>query len=406
MSEIVTKESKWIETTLVPEIVKSIGKSTNDVRCTISFPENCFFMSRVCFLDLNFEKSSNQDDAQSAEETLKLVMKKLPLNPRMVDEMNLAKHFHNEILFYTKFATGKPQFPSCIYTNNDAPEETVIVTENLSSQGYVICSQVYDIPVKYVLSAVREIGRLHAAAYVMREQESERFYSIVSAIKEPRMNADTKWFNKYVNMLATRPIDWLRRNNYDKEFCDKLEKHLGNGFEEILLYAMKPVEPIATLCHGDFTRNNVFFREMNGVLEAKFFDFALITYSSPAVDLSTFLYLHCSAEDRIGKFHEIFRCYHDAVIEHLTQSGIHNLDKYSYEKIQADYRRRAAFGYMIASFFVPVIRNFINVDFDMIFEDPLSMVPEVRKAGGEFLTKIFAEMILELRDLGTFDHVA
>ncbi|XP_043276923.1 uncharacterized protein [Venturia canescens] len=404
MGEIATRETEWIEETLVPKIAQRFGLKAENVRCSISFPENCFFISYVCFVDLEFDKSI-KTVGRNSEKQLKLVIKKLPLNPLLVKELKLVKQFHNEILFYTKFASGNPRFPRCIHTDNDTTEDSVIVTENLSTQGFSICPQTHNIPTEYIFSAVKEIGKLHAIAYVMKERESERFYNIVSAIQEPRLNPDAEWFDKYVNIIATRPIDWLRRNNYDKEFCNKLEKHLGNGFEEIMLYAKRPVEPIATLCHGDFTRNNIFFRNINGKLESKLFDFALITYSSPAIDLSTFLYLNCSADDRIGKFNEIYRAYHDTVMEHLRDSGIKDLDKYSHDKMLADYKRRAAFGYMIASFFMPVMLGFINVDFETIFRDPLAQVPEVMKAGGEFMTEIFAQMILELKALGSFDHV-
>ena len=400
---ITASVTEWVEKKLIPKISKSLGKSNENVISQISVPENSFFISFVCTLDLDYpsEKESSGNDSES---TLKLVIKKCPPDPNLADKLYMNRLFHNEILFYKKVARNNSRFPHCVYTEESNFEDTVIVTKNICDDGYEICPEGFDIPTEYVFAAINEIARMHAITYTMKEREPEKFHEVINEIQESRMFAG-EWMQIFVDAIATRPIEWLRKNNCGTEFCDKMEKFLGNGFAEGILPAAKPVEPLATLIHGDFTRNNVFFRKIDGKLEAMLIDFALIRYSSPAIDIATFLYLNCSISDRINQFDNIFKSYHDTLISSLRESDIVNMEKYSYDKFLADYKRRAIFGYLIAIFFAPIIRGCCAVDFENVRKDLNAAARETKLAGGDEMTEFFGKMILELRDTGCLDHL-
>lgn len=394
---------EWIETNVIPELSKTLGKPSDGARFDITIPQDTFFISCVCFLDLTFETDEKKND-ENSEVKLRLVVKRPPLDDSLSAHMNSSAQFHNEILFYTRVARGNSRFPRCLLTIEGDWEHTVVVTENMSPRGYEICPDAYDVPVEYVFSAVNEIARFHAMAYVMKAQEPAKFKEVVNDIRESRF-VKGRWLHDFIDIVTSRPVPWLRRNNCDPKFCDKIQRYFDNAFNEIMLPAIDPVEPLATLCHGDFTRNNIFFRRLDGKLEAMIIDFATVGYASPGIDLSTFLYLNCSSADRVAKFNDIFKSYHDTLIGYLRDAGVNDLEKYSYDNMLADYKRVAAFGYVITVFFLPVVRYREDIDLAVVRADHKAGARLAIELGGEFMDEMFGKMVLELRDMGCFDHL-
>lgn len=97
-------------------------------------------------------------------------------------------------------------------------------------------------------------------------------------------------FKLLINSQATRAVKYLRNHNYDAIFCDKMEALLSNAFDEVMMKIIKPLEPLSTLCHGDFILNNILFKvEDDEQQRTMLIDFALLTYLTPVVDLSVCL---------------------------------------------------------------------------------------------------------------------
>ncbi|KAG8362546.1 uncharacterized LOC105268974 [Fopius arisanus] len=389
-------EQKWLTTFVLPRIAKITGKSCENATLEIRVPQDSFFISAVYFAKIKF-----------GNESISVVIKKPIFLKEAAIEMHSSELFHNEILFYNEVASTSGRYPRCFYSHEDLenPEMSSIVTENVETMGFKLCPEASEIPMKYIIAGVREMAKFHAIGYAMKHNNPTKFYGIVERIQETRYTLG-EWNEALVNVVAARPIKYLHKEHYDPEFCVKMEKHLEFAFETIMLEAVKPCEPLAVLCHGDYTRNNIFYRETETGLEAILIDFAMLRYSSPAIDLSTFLYISCSAKNICENFDEIFHAYHDELIDYLREQGIQAVDCYSYDKVLADYKKRAMFGYIIALFFIPLQRGFINVDPTTIGTDQLlTFYQNVMEAGGDQLSKEFANLLINLRSNGCFDHV-
>lgn len=105
-----------------------------------------------------------------------------------------------------------------------------------------------------------------------------------------------------LNMRIPRVTRALRARGYDPDFTDKIAVLFEDCLPNVLMKCVEPIEPLATIVHGDCTINNILFRfKDNGPagkeLQAMLIDFALLMYSSPATDTSNFIYLSCSRED-------------------------------------------------------------------------------------------------------------
>ncbi|XP_011705637.1 PREDICTED: uncharacterized protein LOC105460843, partial [Wasmannia auropunctata] len=195
---------------------------------------------------------------------------------------------------------------------------------------------------------------------------------------------------------------------HDTVFCDKMEALLSNAFDEVMMKTVQPLEPLATLCHGDFTLNNILFKtEGDGQHRPMLIDFALIRYSTPVIDLSTHLFLCCSNEVRKNKFSEIMRAYYDALKEYLLDAGIQDIEKYSYNALLDDFKRGALFGFVLMSSFVYVLLGHLSPETfvqEVLDLGPLESAKKQKYTGGDEVSKILADALLHLKDLGCLKY--
>ncbi|KYN36628.1 hypothetical protein ALC56_08417 [Trachymyrmex septentrionalis] len=392
---------KWIKK-IMSKIIESFGPNIDEAQYEITEPTD-IFMSTICYACVKFK---NRLTDQSEEHSV--ILKR----PRQLETwrqmMGSDLQFHNEILFYRMCARPDENFPRCFYVDEKPPMDSVIALENVSKRGYYPYTYKYNVPLEYTLAAMREIGRFHGRGYVMKELQKEKFFDIVGQLQNlPKYNK-VHDFNIILNSQATRAVEYLRSHNHDAAFCDKMEALLSNASDEVINKTIKPLEPLSTMCHGDFTLNNVLFkREDDGQqhLHAMLIDFATCSYSTPVVDLSTYISLCCWHEVMKDKFFEIMRVYHDALKEYLLEAGIWNVDKYSYDVFLDDYKRGSLFGFVIASFFLPILMGYVLINEQQIIEIGMAEYSKILKqAGGDKMSKILADILLYLKDLGFLKH--
>ncbi|XP_011702243.1 PREDICTED: uncharacterized protein LOC105458550 isoform X2 [Wasmannia auropunctata] len=383
---------------VMSKIIENFGSNIDEVRYEIT-ERTDIYMSSMYNTCVKFK---NRMTSQNEERSMIL---KRPMQAEDWRRMSGSDvQFHNEILFYRTYARPEENFPRCFYVDEKPPTDSVIALENVSKLGYYPYPYKYDVPLEYTLAAMREIGRFHGKGYVMKELQKEKFFDIVKQLQDSRYGTNDD-FKIFVNSQAMRAVEYLRRHDHDAVFCDKMEALLSNAFDEVMMKTIKPLEPLSTLCHGDFTLSNVLFKTENGRHDAILIDFALCTYSTPVVDLSTYLCLCCPNELKGDKFFGIMRVYHDALKNYLLDAGISDIEKYSYEALLDDFRRGALFGFVITSFFLSMLRG-CDVESrqtmaTMEYEERGKLL---RHYGGDEISKILANTLLHLKDLGCLNY--
>ncbi|KYN36629.1 hypothetical protein ALC56_08419 [Trachymyrmex septentrionalis] len=221
------------------------------------------------------------------------------------------------------------------------------------------------------------MGRFHGKGYVMKELQCEKFFDIMKQIQEIRFDAKYEW-KSMMNVNATRAVEYLRNHGHDVTFCDKMEALFSQAFDNVMMKIAEPREPLSTLCHGDFTLGNILFKTENDKYDAMLIDFALF--------------------------------YHNALKKYLLEAGVSNIEKYSYEALLDDYRRSGLFGFIIASFYLPIVRGYYTIDIEqlahVIYVDRgnNAFAFEMKQCGGDEISKILADMLLYLVDLGCLTY--
>lgn len=105
------------------------------------------------------------------------------------------------------------------------------------------------------------------------------------------------------------------RGGYEDERLRRFRVELLGDPLKILRCTMKPTEPLAVLCHGDFNRNNMMFSydSRGRPVDMLAFDMATVRYASPAIDLSFFLYMNTDRSTRDVHWDELLDTYCSAL---------------------------------------------------------------------------------------------
>lgn len=387
---------------LIEKTTKNLDKGFHNVRYKLESPTDAFYLSSMVFVNI-IANYGNEEQKRS----IRLVVKKpSPLvNVRIM--MGSDAQFHNEILFYEKFAVGHKDVPVCYYMHEEPPVKSVLVLENIEERGFRMCQQRFNIPMDYTIAAIEELARFHAKGYVMKERRRSEFFDIVENIHENRFtnNSETS-IQCIVDDTAIRSIEFLRERGHDKEFCAKMFPFFEDTYENVLLKCIAAEEPLATLCHGDFTVNNTFFKEEDGKVKAMFIDFAMIRYGSPVIDLSSYLCLHCPETLDKDLIESILKAYNDSLMQCLEDNDMKNRERFSYEALREDYKMKGLFGYVVASFFLAVAMGKSNLSPEDFAEmDVNDRSGFLKTLGGDETTEILANMLLKLQEFGCLDHV-
>jgi len=388
---------KWLEETMA-SIIETLD--VTDARYELE-EFNDTFASIMHYVTLKYKNRDGKD----AE--LAMLLKKAKQTEAEIRQIfKLERQFHNEILFYQKYTRPADNFPRCFYIN-EQPLNEIIVLENVCKSGYRSCPHMYDPPLEFTFAAVRELARFHGRGYVMKELHPEKFSDILGQIQRIRYYPECM-IRPYLKIMAPQAVDYLRRQDYDSVFCDKMEALFANAFEDLVMKLVQPLEPLSTLCHGDFLISNMLFKpENSGKYRAMIIDMGLIMLATPVVDLSTFLCLHCTSETLRKSFPEIMWAYHDVLREYLQEAGIWDADKYSYDVFLENYVQGGFFGFLIASFFSAIIMGRCS-DFQpgqLAIMDPIEFKNTCTKGGGDKVSKILADKLLYLKDLGCLKHL-
>ncbi|KAL1450704.1 hypothetical protein WDU94_003035 [Cyamophila willieti] len=380
------------------------------------------FASAAIFGNVHFEnEKSNSNSIGTGTSSVPVVIKTEPPFPKLREFFNSPLQFHNEILFYSRFlpflSTFLVEDKSSYFVNflkggtQDPVLLSYVMMENASKHGFRLSKSKQLLSLDHFLLAVKRLGRFHALSYIAKYQDRTTFDSLVTQIKETSwtderlatgvgdsdlIHSVTRAIRKFDNSEAKQIVDGESHEIYQNK-VNKLKEMIFDCPTRFMREITAPKEPMAVLCHGDFCRNNILFKysEQTNVSEAStpvdviFFDLATIRYSSPAIDLSFFIYLNSNPEIRrhwdliLQNYHEGVRVNVEAYAERNKINVIEGKANFtssssgiflpSLEDVHKEFIYHAIYGFMHCSFFLPA----------MMVDNPSEMFNE-EVAGGDF----------------------
>ncbi|KXJ70815.1 hypothetical protein RP20_CCG022387 [Aedes albopictus] len=417
------KSINYIQTELIPGMVERQQLTIDGIGADDTVRLDCVeakplqadgtFMLTVLY-KVKVELSSAKDGTIKQER--RLVVK---ITPQCTEEMYTGCQFdtlfENEMTAYTEIipALGKAErYPKYFYSHRK-PFEAVMVLSDYSTEGWRMAPMVVNLPLDYCLLAARELGRFHGECYALKEQQRDSFESMISKFKEARYGndlGDMKW----LAVMKTGPVRALkatRESIFSESIPEEFLQKLGDLAADPWEYSkkcVKPVEPLAVICHGDYLRNNIAFQFADEQApgkptQAMMFDFQTLRYASPMIDFATFIANSTGYDVRQKHFETIFKAYHDELVQTLCSIIKTNPDDlpqhYSYESFLREFTRYYIYGFLIATSFLMILHEPMENIFEMEQWSLEQTVEDAMKRGGAKLDREFAAMVYEIYKL-------
>lgn len=208
--------------------------------------------------------------------------------------------------------------------------------------------------------SVKTLGIFHGTGFALKYKNPADFKRLTQSLREPRYDITemhplwemiTKFGAERLG-ISTRKYQPQIEESFISRYCKIISDFVAFGRKMVA-----PVEPLATLCHGDYLRNNIafkyaevdvsmrndtsmvsiciaiFLQSAEKPIEALMFDMQTMRVSSPMLDFATFLSLSTYAAVRCKHFDEIFEEYYTNLVrafkEHTNEEQIPEYLRYT-----------------------------------------------------------------------------
>uniref|UniRef100_A0A2S2PH61 CHK kinase-like domain-containing protein n=1 Tax=Schizaphis graminum TaxID=13262 RepID=A0A2S2PH61_SCHGA len=175
---------------------------------------------------------------------------------------------------------------------------------------------------------------------------------------------------------------------------------LFDDAENALMQSLNVREPLSVVCHGDWHRETLLFRydEHRRPFDATAIDFSTLHYESPALDISSFLYMSTTQRVREAHWDDLLDTY-CAALAASVPPGVRVPCR---AEIDAEMADAAINGIAKASFALPFMLRDRSDTLDSLAtsDDPMHYFLAL---GGDMATECLADIVMHLADMGYTD---
>ncbi|KAM8712676.1 hypothetical protein ACLKA7_013069 [Drosophila subpalustris] len=428
MSLLVDDEIQWLSETILPEILKNGRLVDNysesqlntfkvgDIVIKLIGVEEAFMLTQCYRATIKFEYAGEQ-------QMRKIVVKKTPQIPKEAyDEAQFGNLFYNEICFYTEIlpilhelSHGNFAAPKYYYSENN-PTSAVLILGDFGADGWSVAKQRFGLSLEHARIAVKFLGTFHGFGYALKLDQRARFDELTSQFRESRYASDSINADWELSLKVALKRAGLATTTYhpevDKEFVKKFQQLtyscLGYGRQRVA-----PKEPLATLCHGDFLRNNVAYKydtdNSGNPLDIMMFDYQTMRLSSPMVDLSVFLAVSILAEVRYKNFDRLFDDYCNALFKSFTEHSKQPLPEFlSRENLLKEYVLFLPYSLSISASFLMFLVDPPIVSLEEMLNNVIPEEETIQRCmtqGGELVDREIAHQMMEMFELSRLHNV-
>ncbi|TMW44946.1 hypothetical protein DOY81_009973 [Sarcophaga bullata] len=237
-------EIKWLETELVPAILKNQKLIENfsetdvkdfqihDIDIQLIGTEEAFMLT-TCY------KAQIKYEFKGSKQQVNLFVKKTPQLPQEIyDSINFNALFNNEILAYEKIMPAIEEFGKInlklakYYYGKLEKNSAIVVTEDFSCDGWTVAKDMVNISLEHILLGVEYLAQFHAVGFAMRQQKPQLFEELTKELKEPRYASDlhTDWaitLKQSIQRVAKATREYEK--SVDKKFIEDFVQLLGDN---------------------------------------------------------------------------------------------------------------------------------------------------------------------------------
>ncbi|XP_071450073.1 uncharacterized protein [Hetaerina americana] len=249
---------------------------------------------------------------------------------------------------------GLDWVPRCYCTVSDGTNSMVLL-EDLLAAGYRMESRMVGLDLEKSRVVMRCLGKMHAFSYSLQQKDPVTFQSLTKLTQETYLTPEAKGNQASVFQENAQNATAVIKERWP-EVADQLAGRLKEGLFKLMLKSVSARDRYSVINHGDVWINNLLFRHSDEEgWEAKFVDYQMVRYCSPAADLSYFLMTSVERKTREVHFDDLLKEYHGTMVQWLDHFGVPTLrSTLPYEELENQMRKHSFFGIGMALIFLPL----------------------------------------------------
>ncbi|XP_034120058.1 uncharacterized protein LOC117578584 [Drosophila guanche] len=412
-------ESQWLRTFILPKILASGRLLDNyseskadtfrvgDIDVNVIDPKEAFMLTLCYRTTIRFEYDGHRYERI-------MVVKKTPrIPPQMYKSIQFGFLFGNEIEFYTKIlpqmqkAGGRFSAPKYYYSELN-PSSAMVILSDFAEDGWRVTKDRVGLSLEHARVAVKNLGKFHGFTYAIKHKNPEQFQNMVKNLREARFSND-----KMHPAFLLKQKTSVRRAaqavvTYQPQVDEDFVKNFGlltADYTKFGRQRLAPREPLATLCHGDYVRNNVAYKydDKEEPLAIMMFDYQTLRVSSPMIDLSVFLALSVFADVRFTHFDSIFDDYCSALYDSYRKHTKDEVPQFmNRTELLKEYIRFLPFSTSITAYFLFSLvepSGLSSEEFINLQVSDEEIIEKTMTSGGEIVDREIAHQMKEMFEL-------
>ncbi|EDW31881.1 GL10725 [Drosophila persimilis] len=417
---LIETETHWLRTTILPKILESgrlldtysASKAdtfrVGDIDVDVIGPKEAFMLTLCYRTTIRFEYDGKQFER-------KMVVKKTPrIQPEMYKDIQFSYLFGNEIDFYTKILPqmekvtgGKFAAPKYYYSELN-PLSAMVILSDFAEDGWSITKDRVGLSLDHVRVAVKYLGKFHGFAYAIKHKNPDQFENMTKNLRESRFSNDIMHPDFLLKLKTSVKRAAQAVATYQPQVGEDFVQNFGlliSDYTKFGRQRVAPREPLATLCHGDYVRNNVAYKYdgKEEPQEIMMFDYQTLRVSSPMIDLSVFLAISVYADVRYTHFDSIFDDYCSALYDSYRKHAKDEVPEFlNRTELLKEYIRFLPYSVSITAYFLfslvepSVLSSEEMINCQVTDEE---IIESTMKSGGEIVDREIAHQLKEMFEL-------
>ncbi|KAF5292774.1 hypothetical protein FQA39_LY13819 [Lamprigera yunnana] len=232
-----------------------------------------------------------------------------PLFKKIQEENNVKKPFNVMAKFYGA---------------SKVEDQDIVVLENMSRKEFKLCDRHQTLNHRKASILFKELGRLHALSFALRDQELTLFHSLSKQLRDVEFHGEIrKVAQHFIKHLFPKSLD-LIDSEKDNAAYSKL-KHFPQILFDTLIQCVENEinSPYSVIVHGDLWMSNFMFKydQMGQPTELCMLDWQFTKLSSPVIDISQAMFICLNKETRDLYLHDLINDYYNSFSNFLIELG-------------------------------------------------------------------------------------
>lgn len=308
--------------------------------------------------------------ANGEQRELSLIVKNTPKNKARREAFCVPMLFVNEQAFYEKVvpaleanfsSKSKPLAVAQFFKAIADGENDALILEDLTEKGYTMADRRIGLDEAHCKVVLRELAKLHAASFVLKQKMPEKFEELRGCVKDMFWDEDRKFafepFTQSCFEETLRTIN-IHFNDDKSKYVRAYKQLMTRGYDFIAGIVRGTNLGDQVITHGDCWTNNLLFKYENELpVDVKFLDFQLPRISTPALDLTYFLFNSPKCQTMTQNYVSFLDFYHESLSRALSENNLSADKIFSRSHLDEEMARAAPYGLTMAGQYANVKRD-------------------------------------------------